>query len=101
MAEAHANTWFGLRAAAGSSDRLIADGLLSKMMWFGVAAVLIFSIQIALLATLETRDGAERLQRATGAISPAAALAVASGQSPELEKPSRVWSTCMRCQALP
>lgn len=86
MAEAQANTWFGLRAAAGSSDRSIADGLLSKMMWFGVAAVLIFSIQIALLATLETRDGAKRLQRATGAISPAAALAVASGQSSELEK---------------
>lgn len=67
-------------------ERSIPDWLTSKILWFGTAAVLIFSAEIALLSTLENRGSEARLVRAASVIAPVAALAVANGQTAELEK---------------
>lgn len=86
MVEARASIGSWSRAVEAANERSIAGALQSKLMWFGVAAVLIFSAQIALLATLETRGNAERLQRAANVIAPVVALAATNPQTSELEK---------------
>ncbi len=67
-------------------ERSIPDWLTSKILWFGTAAVLIFSTEIALLSTVESRGSEARLIRASAVIAPVSALAVANGQTADLEK---------------
>jgi diguanylate cyclase (GGDEF)-like protein len=86
MANAQATTWGGPGTPTVAREPSIHDWLKSKILWFGIAAVLIFSVEIVLLSTVENRGSEERLLRASTVIAPVAALAVATGSSPELEK---------------
>ena len=86
MADARAGFWGESDAHGVVRERSLADGFASKILWFGVALVVIFSAQIALLATLESRSNEERLVRAATVMVPVVAQVAANGQDAELEK---------------
>ncbi len=82
----HAPGWASGSDAKLARVRSLPDWLTSKILWFGVAAVIVFSAQIAILSVLESSRSAERLARASIAIAPAAARALFDAQTATLDK---------------
>lgn len=81
-----AGLWAGQGGTVRGADRSIPEWLSAKILWFGLAATLVFTFEVALLSAVESRNSAERLNRAARVIAPAASLALVGSEPKALEK---------------
>lgn len=81
-----ASFWPVHAGAATAGDRSLPDWLSAKILWFGAVATVVFAFEVALLSTVESRSGAERLVRAGRVMAPAVSLALVGSEPKALEQ---------------
>ena len=84
-AQGGASTWVEETSLTFARNRSIPEWLTSNILWFGLVATMIFTLEIVLLSMVERRSSAERLARASMVVAPAAAQALVEGQTAQIE----------------